>query len=78
MQACSVYPKNRPTLNNKPTSLLNETIAKGAFLLKVCQPVYAVVLEVMSRSSGLKEVGPANEGRFIATTLAMCLTRKAL
>ena len=77
MQACSVYPKNRPTLNSKPAPLLNETIAKGAFLLKVCRPIYAVVLEVMSRSSGLK-VGPANEGRFIATTLAMCLTRKAL
>ena len=31
-------PKNRPTLENKSTPLLNEVVAKGAFLLKVRPP----------------------------------------
>ena len=37
-----------PTLENKPTpTFLNEVVAKGAFLLKVRQPICAAVHAVM-------------------------------
>ena len=37
-----------PTLENTPTTLfLNEVVAKGAFLSKVRQPIYAAVYAAM-------------------------------
>ena len=52
VQTVPQSPKINPTLKNMLTPpLFNRGAAKGAFLLKVCQPIYATVHAVMARST---------------------------
>ena len=74
-------PENRPTLKNKPTPFfLNEIVAKDAFLLKVCPPIYAIVHAVMQskkhrRSSTMQEEGLTNDHRYYLHKASARLTR---
>ena len=52
-----------------PPLFLNEIVAKDAFLLKVCPPIYAIVHAVMQskkhrRSSTMQEEGLTNDHRY--------------
>ena len=84
VQTVPQSPKINPTLKNMltPSFFFNGGAAKGTFLLKVCQPIYAAVHSVMSskkhqRSSTVQEVGLTNEGRH-HLLLTKCMTKEAL
>ena len=47
LKQCTVISENKPTLENTPTPLLYEVVAKGAFLSKVHPPIYPAVHAVM-------------------------------
>ena len=61
----TVISENRPTLENKPTHLfLNEIVAMGVFLLKVCPSNCAAVPVMLSTEEAkLSKGGITNEGR---------------
>ena len=61
----TVISKNRPTLGKSPPPFL-KVVVKGAFLSKVCPPVYASVYAVALRQETQKqqqEEGQASDGR---------------
>ena len=61
-------PKKAHPRKHAHPPFLNEVVAKGAFLSKVCPPIYVAVHAVMlskkhHRSSTVQEEGLTNEGR---------------
>ena len=62
--------KISPPLKICPPPFLNEVVAKGDFLSKVCPPIYAAAPAVMlskkhQRSTTVQEEGLTDEGRHL-------------